>query len=346
MKRVFSGYTTLLVFGLLVAFVTTSFAGRGDKSGTSAAPELLIPVGARDIALAGSSLAWTTGIDAIYWNPAGLSRTDHGAEAVFSNMSYIADISVQYVGIATTFEGFGTLGLTLKSISIGDMEITTEDVPDGTGQIFSPTYVTLGLTYSRLLTDRISIGLTTNFISERIDRVSATGVAFNFGVQYSGFAGVSGLNIGVAAKNIGPPMKFDGSGLLREASVTDILRPASFYKIEAQSDELPSTVELGISYGYKLEETSVFTVSSIFQNQNLSDDEYKIGLEYGYDNTLFVRGGYNFTQESRPGSYLYGATAGAGIHYAFSGLDVTVDYAYRHVKFLEPNHMFSIKLGF
>jgi hypothetical protein len=261
-------------------------------------------------------------------------------------MNYIADIGVQYVGVASTFEGFGTLALTLKSLSFGDMEITTEDVPDGTGQMFSPTYVTIGLTYSRLLTDRISIGFTTNLVSERIDRVSATGVAFNVGLQYNGLAGVDGLGIGVAVKNIGPAMKYAGSGLLREATGTDILRPASFYTVEAQADELPSIVELGVSYGYKLEESSVLTFSSIFQNQNLSDDEFKVGVEYGYNNQLFVRGGYNFSQESRSDSYLFGATAGAGIHWAFSGLDVTFDYAFRHVKFLEPNHVITVKLGF
>jgi hypothetical protein len=196
------------------------------------------------------------------------------------------------------------------------------------------------------LTDRISIGLTTNLISERIDRVSATGVAFSAGVQYSGFAGVNGLNLGVAVKNIGPAMQFDGSGLLREATVSDILQPASQYKVVAQSDELPSSVELGVSYGYQMEEAGVLTISSMFQNQNFSDDEVKVGVEYNYSDLLFIRGGYHFSQQSRQDSYFYGATAGAGVHYAFSGLDVSIDYAFRNVAYLQPNHVFSIKLGF
>jgi hypothetical protein len=323
-----------------------AFAGRGDKAGTSAAPELMIPVGARDLALGGSSLASTNGIEAIYWNPAGLARSNSGAEAMFSHMRYIADVSVDYFAVGATFEGFGTLGFSLKALSFGDFEITTEDVPDGTGQLFSPTYVTVGATYSRLLTDRISVGFTTKLISERIDRVSATGVAFDFGVQYSEFAGVPGLNIGVAVKNIGPSMKFDGPGLLREAEVTDVLRPASFYKIEAQSDELPSTIELGIAYTYRLNDFNQLSVSSLFQNNNLSDDEYKLGLEYAFDNTLFVRGGYNLSPDTDSDSYIFSGTVGAGVHYPFSGLDITIDYAYRAVKYLDANHVFSIKLGF
>ena len=248
--------------------------------------------------------------------------------------------------MGTSFEGFGNIGFSVKSLSIGDIEVTTEDVPDGTGAIFSPTYVTVGLTYSRLLTDKISVGLTTNFISERIDRVSATGVAFNVGLQYSSFASVDGLEIGVAIKNVGPAMTFSGSGLLRPADPTDVERPTSPLEIQAATDELPSTIELGIGYIYRPEENHELTVTSVFQNNNLSDDEYKLGLEYGFNRTFFLRGGYDFSQETIENSYIYGPTAGAGIHYAFSGLEATIDYAYRDVDFFQPNHVFSIKLGF
>ena len=346
MKPVGHRLFILALVALMVVVSGNLYAGRGDKAGTSAASELLIPVGGRGIALGGSSLATATGVDAIFWNPAGLARTKYATEAAFSHTNYIADIGVEYLAVGSTFEGFGTLGLSLKTLSFGDFEVTTEDNPDGNGQTFSPTYVTIGMTYSRMLADRVSIGFTTNLISERIDRVSATGVAFSFGVQYSGFVGVGGLNVGVAVKNIGPPMKFDGPGLLREASATDVSRPASFYKIEAASDELPSIIEIGIGYSYQLESQSVLALSTLFQNNNLSDDEYKLGLEYGYDNMFFVRGGYSLAQETISDSYIYGATLGAGVHYGFSGLDFSFDYAYRAAKFFGGTHAFALTLGF
>lgn len=337
----------IVPLSVLLAFVgDIAYAGRGDKVGTSAAPELLIPVGSREIALGGSSLSTTSGIEAIYWNPAGVARTDFGTEAIFSYMTYIADIGIEYAAVASNFSGFGTVGLSIKSLDLGTFEITTEDAPDGTGQTFSPTYVTFGLTYSRLLTDRISVGVTTKLITERIDRVSASGVAFDVGIQYTGFANVAGLSIGVAVKNIGPPMQFDGSGLLREASVTDVLRPASNYKIQAASDELPSIIELGIGYQYRFEEKNAFSLSTLFENNNFSNDEYKFGLEYGYDNTFFIRGGYNLAQDPVKDSYIFSAALGAGVHYAFSGLDLAVDYAFRDVQFFSANHAISLKLGF
>lgn len=340
----------ILVLGLAAAGV---FGGGQNRMGTNAAPELLIPVGARDLAMGGASVATTAGIDAIYWNPAGLARSSFGTSAMFSHMSYIADIPVNYFAIGTTFEGFGSLGFSLKSLGIGDIAVTNEDFPDGTGEIISPTFVTLGLTYSRMLAENISIGATGNLITERIDRVSATGMGFSAGVQYANLGNVAGLNLGVAIKNIGPQMQFDGSALLRQGEVGE--NRQGYYKVAAGSFELPSTIEIGGSYTRTIAEDNTVTFVSLFQNNNFSVDEYKIGAEYAYRNYFFVRGGWNIaeskTDESIPSEadqtvYVYGGTAGVGVHSVVGDLDITVDYAYRSVKFLDGNHLISIKLGF
>jgi hypothetical protein len=337
----------LLVLGLVMLPGQNALAGRGDKSGSSAAPELLIPVGARDVAMGGASVANTFGAEAIFWNPAGLSRLKGSAEAMFSHMSYIADIGVEYAAIAANFEGIGAFGVSLKYLSFGNMEVTTEDNPDGTGQMFSPTYATFGITYSRLLTDRISVGVTANVVSERIDRVSATGVAFNFGVQYSGFANVGGLSIGIAVKNFGSGMQFSGPGLLQQATGTDLLRPPTYYSVEAQTDPLPSVFELGVSYKRQFDERNSLTGAALFENNNYSYDQYNVGLEYSFDNMFFVRGGWQlYPQQALPEYRTFGGTFGAGIHYGLTGIDLTVDYAYRAVQFLGANHVIAIKLGF
>jgi hypothetical protein len=335
------------VLGVLLLVGTEgAFAGRGDKAGTSAAPELLIPVGARSIAMGNATTSFVKGIDAIYWNPAGLARTSTSAEAMFSWMSYIADVNINYAAVSASFADFGAIGLSMKAVGFGDIEITTETAPDGTGQLFSPTYVTVGLTYSLLLTDRISVGITGNVISETIDRVSATGVAFNFGVQYSSFADLSGLSIGVAVKNIGPTMRFDGAGLYRTAEVVDALRPPTLYKVEASDDELPSTIELAVGYERALAEQHQITLAGVFQNNNLADDQYKVGAEYAFADQLFLRAGYDYMPESIDDSRIYGATFGAGVKQAFGNLVVGIDYAYRSVEYLDGNHVISVVLGF
>jgi opacity protein-like surface antigen len=350
---------SVIAVALLVVAVApfTAYSGGENRAGTNAASELLIPVGARDIAMGGSSIATSSGLDAIFWNPAGLARSNRSASAMFSRMNYIADIGIDYVALAAGFEGFGTLGLSIKSVGIGDIAVTDENNPDGTGQIISPTIVNLGMTYSRLLTDRISVGATATLISERFDRVSATGFAFTAGVQYSGLANVNGLSVGVVVKNIGPQMKFDGDGLLRQGVVNDVLRPGSFYKVEAASFELPSTIEIGLAYNYVMTDENSLTLNGIFQNNNFDADAYKVGVEYNFANTLFVRGGYNFSEKTKnnaiqaSGSFdktthIFGLTAGAGIKYPLGSLDFSFDYAFRAVQFLEDNHVFTVTLGF
>ena len=344
----------LALFVLAVVVSTAAFAGGENRVGTNAAAELLIPVGARDIALGGSSIATTSGIDAIYWNPAGLARSKYSANAMFSHMTYIADIGVEYVALSGSFEGLGTLGLSLKTLSIGKINITTEDSPDGTGEVMSPTMVNFGLTYSRLLTDRISVGATFNLISEQFDKVSSNGFAFSAGVQYSGFGGVNGLSLGVAVKNIGPQMKFDGDGLLRQGNANDVLRPSSFYRVTAASFELPSTIELGLAYSLNVGEQNAVNLSGIFQNNNFSADEYKLGAEYGFNNMFFVRAGYGISQVSEDktlpvsdkAAFIYGFTAGAGINYDMETATLGFNYAYRAVKYFDGNHIVSLAIGF
>ena len=141
--------------------------------------------------MAGAGISSVNGTDAIAWNPAGLDGSENPTSALFSYRAYIADIGISYLAVGTRFEGFGSLGLSLRSFNIGTIPVTTEDQPDGNGQQLNPTFFTLGLTYSKQLSDRVSIGATTNLVSESFGGVSAMGVAFDVGVQYQNDAGLS-----------------------------------------------------------------------------------------------------------------------------------------------------------
>ena len=143
--------------GMLLAASAVFGAGQ-NRAGTAAASELLIPVGARAMALGGSSVATTSGIEALYWNPAGLTRASTDATLAFSTMSYLADTRVNYLALAGRFEGVGSLAIDIKAMDFGDIPVTTETQPDGTGASFSPTFFTIGGHFSRDLTDRIALG--------------------------------------------------------------------------------------------------------------------------------------------------------------------------------------------
>jgi hypothetical protein len=337
----------LAVFLLLIAFATAAHAGAGNREGTSGATELLIPVGTRDIAMGGSTIATTSGVDALFWNPASAAKMTNSVGLYVSHMSYIADIGVDYGAVSANFEGLGVLSLSIKSLAIGAIPVTTTQNPDGTGQMFTPQYFTVGISYGRRLSDRIAVGITTNIITERLGEVSANGVGFNVGVVYDNLGSVDGLSLGVTVKNIGPQMKFDGTGLLNQASVSGQNRPPQFYSVDAAGFELPSSIEFGLGYKKSFTGDNSFLLSSGFQSNNFSPDEYKLGIEYAYQDMFFLRGGYDFSQKDQlGGQYLFGAAFGAGVHTALGSVDVTFDYAYRAMKVFDSNHVFSLKLGF
>jgi hypothetical protein len=338
---------SIAVLALLLVLPGNSVrAGRGDKSGTAAAPELLIPVGARSIALGGAFLANSIGVEAMYWNPGGLARGENGTDVMFSHMSYIAGIGVDYAGVSARLGEIGQIGLTVKSLSVGEIAVTTEDQPDGTGETASPTFLVIGGTFSRQMSDRIFGGITASFIYEKMDRVSASDVAFNAGVQYVGLGGIEGLSLGVAVKNIGPRMKYDGSGLVRTADIGDASRGSSPLKIEAASSDLPSTIEIGLGYSFNPGERDRLNIGSVFQNNNYSEDEYRFGAEYVYDHLVSIRVGESFSPQDAGNEYVFGPAGGIGIHMPIDDIRVSLDYAFRWVRYFSGSHVITLNVGF
>ena len=340
---------TWLIF-LAGCFSLTALAGNSSRIGTGGAQELLIPGGARGLAFGSSYMAFATGTEAIFWNPAGLSRMDGNVEVLVSHMQYIADIGVDYGAVGVKAGDFGSLGFTLKSITFGDIPITTTQFPDGTGGVYSPTFITAGVTYSKLLTDRISVGFTTSLVTEKITSVSASGVAFDAAIQYKNL-GYQGLNLGIAIKNVGPQMKFTGPGLLVSAISSGTNRGTQNYAVDAASFDLPSSLEIGLGYNRQFDDENSAEIGGMFRSNNYQDDEYSFGGEYNFNNLFFVRGGYTWEPQATDDptgarAYPWDYTFGAGVHYDFTGLSMTLDYAYRHVKYFTNNNIIALRIGF
>ena len=341
----------LLIFGFSAVEV---FGGGQNRAGTAGAPELRIPVGARYLAMGGSAIATVSGLEAIYWNPAGVDLTTTDANAMFSYRKYIADMSMNFAAVSGRLGELGSIGLSFRSLNIGDIPVTTMDQPDGTGQIISPSYFILGLTYSKRLTDRISIGANFNVINESIDRVNATGFSFDFGVQYADLFDVKGFGVGVVVKNLGPTMSFSGNGTYIQANDQTSQRGPTFYEFAAASAELPSEIGIGLSYIRHFNEEHSLLVSATFQNNNFTADDYRLGLEYNYKDLFFVRGGYTYndgslfsTAEDGAPSIWQNYVLGVGVNTKeFSSIDLSVDYAYVPTQYFDANNVFSLRFGF
>jgi len=334
------------LFVILLALITLPvFGGDESRKGTTGAEQLLIPVGARGISTGGAFVSNLIGLESIYYNPAGLDLSQK-TEVMFSYMNYIADINVSYFAVGTSLGDFGSLGLSFKTFDFGDIPVTTSEFPDGTGKTYSPVFLTAGLTYSKVLTDRISVGTNVKVITESIENTSANGFAIDVGVQYR-FN--QQLSLGATLKNIGTNMSYSGQDLRGKTSIpgSDPGSQTGAYEIVTESFQIPSYFELSLAYNYNIDEQNQLLIGSTFTANNSLEDQLHFGLEYGFMNNFYVRGGYNMLTENQDQSIM-GFTAGAGIDYQVgSGIGVVFDYAYRDIKdFPTSNHIFTVKLAF
>lgn len=331
----------LMATALSVLLVGSAFAGNDSRRGTAGATELLIPVGSRGTALSGSINALASGVEAIHWNPAGIARSA-STEAMFSSLNYIADIKLNYFGVVANFGDLGAFALSLRSLDFGDIPVTTVENPEGTGGTYSPNYLTFALSYSHEFTDRIYGGVTAKLVTEKIVRSTASGFAFDVGVQY---LSTTGIKLGVALKNLGFGMQYDGPDLeyfttipgQEQGSRTRSLR------LPSASFEFPSTLEIGLGYEYTLTEQHVLALMGNFQNANFAGDEYRIGAEYAFDKMLFLRGG--IMQSQNQDDNIFGPTFGFGVNVPVGGASLNFDYAYRKTDFFSGSQWFSVKVG-
>lgn len=334
--------TVTLMMSALDAFAS------GRKIGTAGAVELTIPMGARNVALSGADVAGVCGTEAMYWNPAGVASVQN-TEAGFSYMKYFADMKISYFTLAANIGQLGVVGLNLQAMNIGEIDVTTIEVPEGTGEVLKPNFLTLGVTYARSFTDRINFGMNAKLISEKIGDMTASAVAFDFGLQYNSPFGV---DFGIVMKNYGTSMKFDGTSIEFDSEIPWANPNATTRKtaLDMASNELPASLNLGVSYNYKVSELHAIKIAGTYANNNYNVDMAHVGLEYGLKNMVFGRIGY--TNPFYPDDYPenadqseFGLSMGFGVHLLYQGRVIMFDYAYRAMEHFDANQYFTVGIS-
>lgn len=350
----------LALLALLVGGIGTAFAGSEERKGTVGALELKIPVGPRGTALGGAVAADVEGVESIFWNPAGLSSLG-GTEAMFSHTTYFADQKLNFAAVGTKLGNVGVLGFNAKVLSVGDIIVTTEDAPEGTGEILQPTFTVLGVSLAREFTDRVRAGLTVNYVSESIISTSATGVAVDFGVEFN--TGWRGLKLGMVMKNFGTTMKFEGENLNLAVRPPDSDPQAAnrTFRSTSSSFEMPSYFTLAATYDVFSAPGQRVAFMGSFQNNNFEGDNLAGGLEWTYRSVFALRGSYfgsiisqtdpvtrQDTGEFKSGDDLYqGFALGAGVKVVTGGSKLGIDLSWRPVRdFFDDTVEVGLKLGF
>jgi hypothetical protein len=306
------------------------------KTGSVGAQFLKIAVGSRYQGMGEASVAEVGDAYSMYWNPAGLTNIENSS-VTFTSVDWIAGVSLNYVAFATRVEGFGVFGLSATLMSSGDMEITTVEQPEGTGEMFNASSFALTAGFARQLTNRLSFGTTLKYLYEKIYNESASGLAFDFGTQLH--TGWRSLRIGMNIANMGTTMKFNGPDLLTPLD----LEGGSTVNGSANIDsyDLPLIFRLGMAYDLVDNNMNRVTLALEAKHPNDNDQQAAFGTEYCYRDRYFLRGGYKFNYEEQ------GLTLGAGIITPMGETtQLMVDYAWADFDHLESVHRFSLSFNF
>jgi hypothetical protein len=310
--------------GLALMASTVAYAGNPDRAGSAGVGQLLINPWARSSGLANSNMASINGVEAQFMNVAGLAFVQK-TEFMFVNTTYLGgtDIHINAISLGQRVGESSVIGISVAAMSFGELDITTADLPEGGIGNFSPVYANIGISYAKEFSNSIFGGITMRILSESISNVKAQGVT---GER-------DHIKFGIALKNVGPAMRFKGDGL----TVTGILSNGTSLTVEQRSDkyELPSLINIGLSYDFLLSEKMRLTTSGNFTSNSFTNDQFGFGAEFSFNEMFLLRGGYlwenDITDSELRMTALTGPSAGLSVQLPFgeNQSEIGLDYSYR-----------------
>jgi len=305
----------MISIGLIAS--TFLFSGEVTKVGTTAIGFLAIDVGSRATAMGGAYVAVASDATAMFWNPAGIS-TIKNPQAMFQYAKWIADLKFNYIAAVIPVASVGSFGINVTSLTMDDMERTTIENPDGTGEMFSAGSYALGFSYARNLTDRFSIGFNFKYLNESIYNSSASGIAFNIGTLFT--TQLNEMKIGMSITNYGPKVQMSGHDLLTQTDIDPTVEGNNEnLNADLKTDEfdLPLIFRVGISIDIlKGAGNSNFILSADALHPNDDVESLNLGAEYIFNDLVSLRTGYAslFAKDS-----FQGLSLGAGLNYVIVG---------------------------
>lgn len=359
-----SGVILIIVIGFLL---NPLYAGNEQRAGSSGGSELLVNPWARSSAWGNANVANVTGVEGMFMNVAGMAFI-RKTELIFSNTQWLvgSGVVINNGGFATKVGETGVLGLSIMNINWGEIEITTDALPEGGIGKYTPTYSVIGLSYSREFSNSIYGGITIKVINESIFNVGASGAALDAGIIYvtgigkdkAGNRNRDNLRFGITMQNVGTTMKYTGDGMsymgwsLNGTSMTVEHRSQEF--------ELPSLIRIGFSYKIRLhsvvdqatEEVNSkhnLSIAASFTSNSFTRDQYHIGAEYEFNNVFFLRGGYMYEKDINTvntQTVLTGPTAGMSVQIPINKENksvLAIDYSYRFTNPFQGIHTFGVR---
>ncbi len=342
MKRIFNVMVIIILCNLIL--YAQNFVSDVSKKGTTAAPFLSIGEGARATAMGSAFVGISNDASAIYWNPSGLAKIQ-GTNIIFDHTNWIAGINYNFVAAAYNLGEIGTIGVSFTASDYGDMNVTTVDKPEGTGEVFSATDMAISVAYAINLTENFAIGFNPKFIYQSIWETSANAFALDMGVQYK--TPFNGMILAMSISNFGSKMQMQGNSTVVLVDL-DPQNGGNNDKIPANLSTgdwaLPLNFRVGVAYQPIHTEKNELTIAVDALHPSDNYESVNIGGEYTFNDFISIRGGYKslFLQDSEESFAL-----GFGLkQYLLGNIRVEVNYAYQNFGRLNNIQKFSLGISF
>lgn len=315
------------------------------KVATTAAQFLKLEVGPRATGMGGAYVAGVDDMSSLYWNPAGLTKINQ--QTFYGTYtSLYAGIQHGYVAFGTQFSRSDYIGAHIIYLNSGEMEVTSIAYPEGTGEFFAVSDISIGLTYARSLTDRLSVGGTVKLVNETIWRETATAFGFDIGSQFD--TGIKGIKLGMSITNFSTKFKFDGPDLTIDVDTDPLYsgNPDTEARLNTEEWSLPLVFRLGIMVDLigpnsEIIKNPEHRLSFAFDGNDPLDHflRFNTGLEYSFRDMLAFRAGYHLNYDET--SY----SVGVGLKLDVNSMPLNIDYAIVNYGVLGFINQVSIQIG-
>jgi hypothetical protein len=315
------------IIALILLSATPLVAQQFGQVGTSGAQFLKINFDPRASGLGYAGASVVSGAAAVYTNVAGLE----GVKSFDLSAGYVpwfADIKMASVSVGYRLQDVGVVGIQASGFSTEE-EITTVEMENGTGQMYSIKNYAVGLSFARHITDKLSAGIQAKYILESYYNQSTSGLAFDVGTNYE--LGFYGARIALSLQNFGANLPAL-SGSYQDYSDSDSLK--SF-------NSVPLPVMFRASFTIQPIVTETYSVRMIVDLVHPNDniEHYNIGSEVTVMNTFSFRGGVKLNYDNESFAFGIGVDGSQLV-----GQNFRLDYSYEQFSVLPSIQ--KIALGF
>ena len=319
---------------------------------TTAVPFLTISPDARHAALGDAGVATSADANATYWNAAKLVFIDKKYGGTLSYTPWLGkivnDMSISYLSGFYKINREQAVAASIKYFDLGD--ISFRDANNNPLGDFNPREFAFDATYSRMLSDKFSMGLSARYIYSNltgafsgIDAKPGHSVAVDIGAYYTTelkTAKASTLSLGATITNIGAKLsytdnqnkdflptnlRFGGAYMMELDPYNSLTFILDFNKLMVPTPPIRST-DGTIIYG---KDDNRSLLSGMFGSFSDAPDGFSeemhefmisVGTEYWYKDVFAARIGY-FHEHETKGNRKY-MTVGLGFRRKAFGLDV------------------------